>query len=59
MENAQDQTRAGHGVPSEWYAINNEQQRVIGPFPSRQECATAVAGFLPLRWDVIPVNRRS
>ncbi len=58
MEKAQDQVRAGHGMPSEWYAINNEQQRVIGPFPSWQECATVIAGF-PLRWDVIPVNRRS
>ena len=59
MEKAQEQVRTAHGAPNEWYAINNEQQRVVGPYPSRQECTTAIAGFPPLRWDVIPVNRRS
>ena len=59
MEKAQDPARATHGLPSEWYAINNEHQRVVGPFASRQECTTALAGFPPLRWDVIPVSRRS
>lgn len=41
----------------EWYAINAEQQRVLGPFRSEQECVQAVATRERRRWDVVPLIR--
>jgi hypothetical protein len=40
---------------NEWYAINSEQQRVLGPFRSEQECAQAVGTHERRRWDLVPV----
>lgn len=39
----------------EWYAIDREQQRVLGPFRSEQECARAVEPAGRHRWDVVPL----
>jgi hypothetical protein len=44
--------------PKEWYAINSEQQRVLGPFRSERECAQAIAQERR-RWDVVPLMGRN
>lgn len=44
----------------EWYAINSEHQRVVGPFRTEHECAQAVAQDQERRrWDVVPLLARN
>jgi hypothetical protein len=55
----QDAPRSMLARPREWYAIDSVEQRILGPFPSQQKCADAVAGELQ-RWDFVPlVEHRS